>query len=419
MNIPKIITVTLSIILVLLTSLPVHAAIATLSWTPPTTNANGTPLTDLAGYRIYYGISSRGYSQSVDAGNVTSYIIGGFAEGQTYYFAVTAYDTYGNESAYSLETSKTFPVQISPTRLFNLSTRAFVQTGSDMGIGGLFVRGSTPKTVLIRARGPSMGGAPFNVQGTLANPYLQLYAGSTLIAQNDNWQSTDPLCASPAIFCGNVTQIQATGFDPCQPNPGQTTSPPGCYLESAIYITLPPGGYTAIVSGVFGGTGAGLVEAFEVDNPTNELFNLSTRAFVQTGSDVEIGGFFVRGNTSKTVLIRARGPSMGDAPFNVPGALANPYLQLYAGSTLIAQNDNWQSTDPFCAAPATSCGDGFQIMATGFDPCQPNPGQTSSPLGCTEESAILVTLPPGGYTAVMSGVGGTTGVGLVEIFGIQ
>ena len=109
-----------------------------------------------------------------------------------------------------------------------------------------------------------MSGAPFNVPGTLANPTMQLYSGSTVIAQNNDWQTTDPLCGSPAVSCGNANQIMATGLDPCQPNPGQGTMPPGCSQESAILVTLPPGGYTAIVSGVGGTTGVGLVEVFEI-----------------------------------------------------------------------------------------------------------------------------------------------------------
>ena len=109
-----------------------------------------------------------------------------------------------------------------------------------------------------------MSGAPFNIPGTLSNPTMQLYSGSTVIVQNDNWQTTDPLCGSPAVSCGNASQITATGLDPCQPNPGQTTPPPMCSQESAILVTLPPGGFTAIVSGVGGTTGVGLVEVFEV-----------------------------------------------------------------------------------------------------------------------------------------------------------
>ena len=107
-----------------------------------------------------------------------------------------------------------------------------------------------------------MSGAPFFVPGTLANPILQLFSGQDVIAQNDNWQDA-PSCSG--FVCGDAAQIGATGLDPCQPNPGQTTPPPSCTLESAILITLPRGAYTAIISGVGGTTGVGLVEAFEMD----------------------------------------------------------------------------------------------------------------------------------------------------------
>jgi hypothetical protein len=83
-----------------------------------------------------------------------------------------------------------------------------------------------------------------------------------VIAQNDNWQDV-PSCGG--LSCGGAAQIAATSLDPCQPNPGQSTSPPGCAQESAILITLPAGAYTAVVSGVAGGTGVGLVEVFELD----------------------------------------------------------------------------------------------------------------------------------------------------------
>jgi uncharacterized repeat protein (TIGR01451 family) len=304
-----------------------------------------------------------------------------------------------------------------PSPLGNISSRARVLTGNNVLIGGFIIQGTTPKTVLLRARGPSMGGAPFNIAGTLANPTMQLYAGATVIAQNDDWQSTDPLCGSPATACGDATQISATAMDPCQPNPGQSVAPPNCAQESALLVTLPPGGYTAIVSGVSGGTGVGLVEVFAADTVTTaQLINISSRARVETGNNVLIGGLIIQGTAPKSVLLRARGPSMGGAPFNIAGTLANPTIQLYAGATVIAQNDNWQTTDPLCLSPATACGTATQISATAMDPCQPNPGQSVAPPGCSQESALFVTLPPGGYTTIVSGVGGGMGVGLVEVF---
>src|SRR3990172_11197624 len=241
-----------------------------------------------------------------------------------------------------------------------------------------------------------------------------------MIAKNDNWQVSDPLCQNSGYICGDSAAIVATGIDPCQPNPGQTVAPPGCSNESAILITLPPGGYTAKVSGVNGGTGVGLVEVFDPDNSTlPKLINISTRARVLTGTDIMVGGFWIGAGTgNKTVLIRARGPSMSGAPFNLSGTLVNPTVQIFSQQThtAIAQNDDWQIPDSLCASSGFVCGGTAEITATGMDPCQPNPGQTVAPPGCFQESAVLITLPPGGYTAKVSGVNNGTGLGLVEIF---
>jgi hypothetical protein len=299
----------------------------------------------------------------------------------------------------------------SETPLVNLSTRGVAQAGDNVMIGGFIIEGNTPKTVLIRGRGPSMAGAPFFVPGTLANPFLRLFSGQTAIATNDNWQDS-PSCS--IFVCGSAVQIMATGLDPCRPNPGQPGSPTNCAQESTILITLNPGAYTVHLSGVNGGTGVGLVEVFEADNiDTAQLVNISTRGLVEAGANIMIGGVIIEGTAPKTILIRGRGPSMAGAPFLVPGVLANPILRLFSGQTIIAQNDNWQD------APSCSdfiCGGAAQITATGNDPCRSNPGQPSFPLNCTLESAILITLNPGAYTVHLAGADGASGVGLIEIF---
>ncbi|HKX51993.1 MAG TPA: hypothetical protein VJQ48_16295 [Candidatus Binatia bacterium] len=289
--------------------------------------------------------------------------------------------------------------------------------GDQMMIGGFVIEGNEPAVVLVRGRGPSMGEKPFLVPGTLSNPHLELFSGSTRIAKNDNWQDS-PQCDSRFV-CGASAQITATRLDPCQPNPGQTAAPGGCSLESAILMILPPGAYTAALSGVNGGTGVGLVEVFEigVGAKPSKLVNISTRAIIRSADDVMIGGVILAGSAPKTVLIRGRGPSMAGAPFFVGNVLSNPWLQLFSGSRVIAENDNWQDR-PDCDA-RFSCGGSAQIKAVAMDPCQPNPGQTSAPAGCRQEAALLVTLPPGAYTAILRGVGGGTGVGLVEIFDID
>ncbi|MBE0528933.1 MAG: hypothetical protein IH629_07010, partial [Thermoleophilia bacterium] len=241
-----------------------------------------------------------------------------------------------------------------------------VLTGNDVMIGGFVIGGALPKKVLITARGPSL--AAFGVTGAMANPTMQLFSGQTVIAANDDWQTN-----------ANAAEIGATGIAPASP------------LESALMVTLNPGAYTAIVSGLGGGTGVGIVEVFERDRPEIPLVNISTRGQVQTGDNVMIGGFIIQGDAPQTVLITARGPSL--TPFGITNALANPSLQLFSGQTLIGANDD------FGTAPNLA-----QIQATGVAPTD------------AFESAILVTLDPGAYTAIVTGVGGVTGVGIVEVF---
>ncbi|MBK7660146.1 MAG: hypothetical protein IPJ28_13840 [Betaproteobacteria bacterium] len=252
-------------------------------------------------------------------------------------------------------------------RLGNISTRMQVLTGNDVLIGGFIIGGTLPKTVVVRARGPSL--VPFGIANALSDPVLQLVSGQTVLATNDDWQDA-----------ANAATLQGSGFAPSS------------VLESAIYTTLAPGAYTAIVTGFQNATGVGIIEVFEVDNPASPLANISTRGQVLTGNDVMIGGFIISGSSPQTVVIRARGPSL--IPFGIPNALANPVLQLFSGATQLAMNDNWQS-DPSAAA----------VQAAGFAPAS------------TLEAAMRVTLAPGAYTVIVTGAGGGTGVGIVEVFG--
>jgi glucose/arabinose dehydrogenase len=265
--------------------------------------------------------------------------------------------------------SRVTPAATTIPRLVNISTRMQVGTGENVLIGGFIVGGNAPKNVVVRARGPSLAAA--GVTNPLANPTLQLVRSSdqVVIAANDDWQTAP-----------NAASITANGFAPSDAN------------ESAILVTLNPGAYTAIVQGVGGGTGVGLVEVFEVDHPERDLLNISTRGHVSTGQDVMIGGLIIQGTGSQTVVIRARGPSLAAA--GISNFLANPVLQLVrADGVTIAVNDDWQ-TGPYASA----------VAASGFAPDD------------AREAAILVTLPFGAYTAIVYGAGGGTGVGLVEVF---
>ena len=171
-----------------------------------------------------------------------------------------------------------------PAQLGNISTRAFVQTGDNVMIGGFIVQGTEPKRVIIRAIGPEL--TQYGVPNALANPTLELHNGTgALIASNDNWATT---IIGGIITANQVRDIQASGY---APSDGR---------ESAIIADLPPGNYTAIVRGVNNMTGVGLVEVYDLSPDASSILgNISTRAFVQTGDDVMIGGFIVQGTATK------------------------------------------------------------------------------------------------------------------------
>jgi hypothetical protein len=275
------------------------------------------------------------------------------------------------------------------SRLGNISTRAFVQTGDNVVIGGFIVQGNQPKRVVIRAIGPEL--TQYGVPNPLYNPTLELHDSTgALIASNDNWVTT----IIGGIITGNqVREIQNSGYAP------------GDGRESAIIADLPPGNYTAIVRGVDNMTGVGLVEVYDLSGDASSILgNISTRAFVPTGDNVMIGGFIVQG-PPKRVIIRAIGPELSAPPFNIPNALADPTLELHDHTgALIASNDNWQQTIIGGIITTDQVQD---IMNSGHAPSQPS------------ESAIIADLPPGNYTAIVHGVNNTTGVALVEVYDLD
>jgi sugar lactone lactonase YvrE len=251
----------------------------------------------------------------------------------------------------------------------NISTRMHVQTGENVLIGGFIITGTGGKRVLIRGIGPSLGAA--GVSGALQDPVIELRNSSGgFINGNDNWRSLQQ------------AEIQATGI------------PPTDDRESALLITLAPGNYTAIEKGKNDTTGIGLIEVYDLDSAAPaELANISTRGFVETGNNVMIGGFIV-GSNGVEVIIRALGPSLAQA--GVSGALSDPVLSLRnAQGTEVAANDDWPDSQPAV------------IQATGIPPSN------------SLESAIVITLPNGSYTAIVSGYHGATGVGLVEVYNLQ
>jgi hypothetical protein len=272
--------------------------------------------------------------------------------------------------------------------LGNISTRAFVQTGDNVVIGGFIVQGAEAKRVVIRAIGPEL--TQYGVPNALANPTLELHDGTgALIASNNNWVAT---IIGGIITSDQVAAIRASGYAPGDPR------------ESAMIVNLPPGNYTAIVRGVANTTGVALAEVYDLSPAPNSLLgNISTRSFVQTGDNVMIGGVIVRGTQPRRVIVRAIGPEL--TQYGVPNPLADPTLELHDSTgALIASNDNWQHT---IIGGIITSDQVAAIRASGHAPGDPR------------ESAIIATLPPGNYTAIVRGVNNTTGVALVEVYDLD
>jgi hypothetical protein len=406
-----------------------EAATLTLSWSDRSNNEDG--------FRIERMVSGGILAQvATVSANVTSYTDANLSSGLNYCYVVRAFNSAGTSDASNAacavamdsgsgggttqpgtDGGTTQPgtgggtgnnssgtiTNLSNDPVDGRSTRGAVLTGDNVMIAGFIISGDAPKMMLIRARGPTL--TDLGVPHVMHDPFLRLYSGQTVIAQNDNWRDTQEQA------------ISATGLDPCQPFQVGGTVPTDCGLESAVLATLNPGAYTAIVSGIAGETGVGLVEVYEVGNTSSRLVNMSTRVRVGTQDDVMIGGFIIEGTESKTLLLRARGPSLAD--FGVSGVLPDPVLQLYSGQTVIARNDDWQAVDPLCSTGGSPCGPISQIQSIGLDPCGAYQSGGAAPTGCSHESAMLVTLNPGPYTMIVSGSGGSAGVALLELFEVN
>jgi len=255
-----------------------------------------------------------------------------------------------------------------PIGTVNISTRLDVGTSDNVLIGGFIITGNAPKQVLLRGIGPSLP-----VPGALQDTTLELHDSSGLLGSNDNWRDTQE------------QEIIAT------------TIPPTNDLESAIVAILDPGPYTVILSGKNSTTGVALVEVYDLGTASfdvssqAQLVNISTRALVQTGDNVMIGGFIVSGDNPSNVLLRAIGPELTGN--GVADALQDPTMELHdSNGALLAFNDDWQTDQE------------QEIIDTTIPPTDPR------------ESAIVSTLTAGAYTAIVQGKNSTTGVGLVEVY---
>jgi arylsulfate sulfotransferase len=350
-------------------SLDLVGKIATEVWNFPMNESIHCPLCGSVyedaphNYLVDYAFVNR------PGGPTFAQLLGLNAAGETIFYY--QYPTVGCSTAYNsipihLENTK-FPT-VGPQAL-NLSTRGLVSVGDNVLIGGFIVSGTEPKSMVLRALGPSLSG--FGLSNVLRDAVLSVYDSSgNLVGTNDNWQS-DP----------NHSVVEANGLAPANP------------LEAAQVRTLAPGAYTVIVTGKDLTPGIGLVEVYDISPLANSKFvNMSTRGSVGTGDNVLISGFIVGDVESATVVVRAVGPSL--ASYGVSGVLSDPTLTIYDSSgSVIASNDNWQ--DDINAG---------LVQKNALSPTNPS------------ESAIVLHLPAGAYTAIVRGANGGTGNALVEVY---
>ena len=286
----------------------------------------------------------------------------------------TATDPDGNTSEFP------YPYSV---QLANISTRGQVGMDDDILISGFVVHrppdGPTDytKKVLLRALGPSMAVDGVPLPGRLDNPNLELYdASGAVLATNDDWRSDQE------------AEIIASG------------AAPSSDAEAALIADLPDGSYTVQVRGVGSGIGLGLTEVYDLEPldplempPSGRLVNISTRGLVGSGDNPLIGGLIVNGNVAERVVIRAIGPDLAG---QVPNFLPDPTLELRDGSgALLAANEDWRDDQE------------EEIAATGLAPND------------DRDSAILFSLIPGAYTAIVRGQGDSSGVGLVEVYDLN
>jgi hypothetical protein len=252
-------------------------------------------------------------------------------------------------------------------------------------IAGFVIRGDAPKAVLLRAVGPGL--TAFGVTGALSAPRLELFnASGTSLGINTGWGSATDI--STAAARAGAFALVATSKD------------------AALLVSLSPGAYTAVVSGVAGATGVALVEVYDVSEgatPAQKVVNIASRGAAGSGDNTLTAGFVISGTVPKRVLIRGVGPTLGS--FAVPGTLADPQLTLYTqAGTVIATNDNWSTPANASAADAVQLASAAAAVgAFAYTPA-------------SKDAALLLYLAPGPYTAQVGGVANTTGAALVEVY---
>jgi hypothetical protein len=256
----------------------------------------------------------------------------------------------------------------SAARLANLSVRAAMAAGQTLIVG--FSVSGGGRSILIRGVGPTL--TSFGLTGTMADPRVEVYNSAALVGENEDWGNSTALS----------TAFGSVGAFAFLPN-----------SRDAALLQTVDGTRSVHLKG--SGAGVALVELYDTGSGMSpRLVNVSARNQVGTGDNILIFGFVIDGTGTKSVLIRAIGPRLGD--LGVSGVLADPRFEVFrAGSTTaIAGNDNWE---PSLASTFGAVG-AFDLV----------PG--------SRDAALVTSLTPASYTVQVSGVGGGTGEALVEIY---
>jgi hypothetical protein len=248
-------------------------------------------------------------------------------------------------------------------------------------IEGFIVQGpsGSTKKILVRAIGPSL--AQFGVTDALANPTLDIFdvVNNVKIASNDDWKTTQ---VGGIISGDQFAEINGSGFAPSND------------FESAIVANLMPGSYTAVVRGAGNFLGTAVVDAYDLSTGSAaRLANIATRGLIQPGDKLMIAGFIIQ-NGSVRVVASAIGPSL--TQYGITNALPDTTLELRnANGTFVWQNDDWMTDQK------------AELQATGLQPTN------------DLEAAVVVTLPPDQYSALVRGKPEATGTGVAQVFFLQ
>jgi PKD repeat protein len=360
------------------------AAVAPIITSPATAPATaGAPFVTyvIAGTGLPTSFTATGLPPGLTLNPLTGAINGTPTTAGTFAVTITATNSTGTSTSVL-----SIVVAATPgSRITNFSALGLSGSGiQTVTIGFMVSSGS--KTILMRAVGPTL--STFGVQNALADPTLTLY-GPGVIATDDNWETSSVgLAVGPAM---SAAFASAGAF-----------ALPHLSLDSSLLFTAVNGVPNTGILGVNGAAGVALLEIYDADgNPATRLTNVSARMNVAPGSGAFTAGLIITGTVPKTVLIRGVGPTL--SVFGVAGALADPLLTVYSGSTVIASDDNWE-TGASTAAQITAAD--TQVSAFALPPGG-------------KDSALILTLAPGAYTMQVTGVGGATGVALLEIYDLQ